>query len=211
MYQVLHQLFIINPIFSADTLLIETTMQYYQSQRELSTEFERTVIESLLHIYNMQGFDVKCFNIGNANKLNRKWVYKIAIHILQSFATRHILFEELKKCTVQYLTISTMLEPVYPTDYVRYFPDVAKKNKLDELLKDFCENPNIYTLDYRKAEQERKEMQSRINHYHLDIITDTIKKGSPYTLRLTKNTNTYNRFMKEFEEDGKMLGKLEEL
>jgi hypothetical protein len=45
----------------------------------------------------------------------------------------------------------------------------------------------------------------------LEISCHTIKKGSPHTLVLTKNENTYSRLMKEYYEDLKYLAALKNM
>jgi hypothetical protein len=80
-----------------------------------------------------------------------------------------------------------------------------KMDSLDALLQSFYEDAELEKLEYRKAERERQEMTYKLNGYKLDISMETIKKGSPHTLLLTKNTNTYNRLLRYYNEDKKML------
>ena len=52
---------------------------------------------------------------------------------------------------------------------------------------------NGQIFDYRKAPVERTEMENAIRYVTIDIKTETIKKGTPHTLRLIKTQATYER------------------
>ena len=51
-------------------------------------------------------------------------------------------------------------------------------------------------------------MASAISWEGLDLKMETIKKGSPYTLKLTKTQAAYEKALREWQED---LGILEQL
>jgi hypothetical protein len=51
-------------------------------------------------------------------------------------------------------------------------------------------------------------MLSAISNTVIDLKTETIKKGSPHTLRITKTQEAYHREMKKWEEDAALLNKI---
>jgi hypothetical protein len=64
-------------------------------------------------------------------------------------------------------------------------------------------------FDYRKNQNERNEMEKAITHVTIDLKTETIRKGSPHTLRITKTRAAYDRKMKEWNEDLVLLNKID--
>jgi hypothetical protein len=75
-------------------------------------------------------------------------------------------------------------------------------------LKEFLESPYQQVFDYRVNQQERNEMEHAINSVVVDLQTETIRKGSPHTLRITKTQASYHRQMKDWNEDVKLLEKI---
>lgn len=60
-----------------------------------------------------------------------------------------------------------------------------------------------------RVEVERGAMESVIKSVEIDLSCQTIKKGRPYTLRLTKNNKEYERNLKIWHDDPQLLKKLE--
>ncbi len=52
-------------------------------------------------------------------------------------------------------------------------------------------------------------MESAICNATVDLRTETIKKGSPHTLRITKTQAAYERALKEWKRDVALLERLE--
>ena len=52
-------------------------------------------------------------------------------------------------------------------------------------------------------------MESAIRNVTIDLDLETIRKGSPHTLRLTKNTKAYKAELKKWEQDCVLMRKLE--
>ncbi len=51
-------------------------------------------------------------------------------------------------------------------------------------------------------------MESAIQNVTIDLRTETIRKGSPHTLRLIKTRDTYERDLAEWETDVMLLKKV---
>jgi hypothetical protein len=105
----------------------------------------------------------------------------------------------------QFLQECVNNKPQPPSDWSRQEPAVTVNKKQWQIVKAFLESPHEQVFDYRKNQRERDEMENAIRHVVIDLKTETIKKGSPHTLRITKTLAAYNREMKNWNEDVKLL------
>ncbi|MBK7636043.1 MAG: hypothetical protein IPJ13_18530 [Saprospiraceae bacterium] len=71
------------------------------------------------------------------------------------------------------------------------------------------QSPTTQVLEYRRVQKERDDMEYTIRNSDADLKTETIKKGSPYTLLITKTQDHYLRQMKIWNHDCMILEKLE--
>ena len=79
-----------------------------------------------------------------------------------------------------------------------------------DMLADFLASPTEETFDYRKAERYRSQVEGAIQSATVDLKTRVIKnQGSPYILRIEKTHAAYEKSLKEWNEDVKLLKKLE--
>lgn len=108
----------------------------------------------------------------------------------------------------QYLQEKADNQPQPPTDWRREMPETTLHKKQWQILKDFLASPVEQIFDYRINQNERNEMESAIGNVEIDLRTETIKKGSPHTLRITKTQASYQKKMKEWDEDVKLLEKV---
>jgi hypothetical protein len=99
-------------------------------------------------------------------------------------------------------------KPQPPTDWSRQMPRTTEDKKQWKILKEFLESPHQQVFDYRINQNERNELESAISRVVIDLRTETIRKGSPHTLRITKTQAAYYRQMKEWNEDVMLLGKI---
>jgi hypothetical protein len=76
-------------------------------------------------------------------------------------------------------------------------------------LKSFINSPLEDVYEYRKKQVERDQLESLIHNVVIDLKTETIKKGSPHTLRISKTQASYERLLKMWNEDVKLLTKLD--
>ena len=102
-------------------------------------------------------------------------------------------------------------KPVPPKNWTRDLPaEFGNKNMLT-IISAFILSPTEESFDYRAKENLRNEMESSLRKSEADVDTQTIKKGSPYTLRLTKNRASYLGLYKKWEEDVEYLKKLKSM
>lgn len=76
-----------------------------------------------------------------------------------------------------------------------------------EVLRDFIESPTETTFDFRANQARRNQVLNAILNVNIDLKTETIKKGSPHTLRITKTQKAYEKELKNYKEDLKLLVK----
>ncbi len=126
----------------------------------------------------------------------------LALPVLTSVA-----YKALISCR-QYLEHSVNNKPQPPTDWSRQVPVTNGDKKQWQELKEFLESPHQQVFDYRAKQHERSEMEHAISHVVIDLKTETIRKGSPHTLRITKTQAAYHRQMKDWNEDVALLKKI---
>jgi hypothetical protein len=101
-------------------------------------------------------------------------------------------------------------KPQPPDDWSRPVPDDPLHARQWRLLTTFMQSPDIQVFDYRKNQSERHELEHAIKSVEADLKTETIKKGSPHTLRITKTQDAYKKQMKQWNEDGALLEKVKQ-
>ena len=108
----------------------------------------------------------------------------------------------------EYLEGRANNEPKPPASWSRTLPDTTNNKKEWKLLQAFLESPVEQVFNYRKNQSERTAMELAIKNVKIDLKTETIKKGSPHVLRITKTQAAYDHRMEEWHEDVAMLDKL---
>jgi hypothetical protein len=99
-------------------------------------------------------------------------------------------------------------KPQPPTDWSRPVPNAPKYAGQWKLLAEFLQSPVLQIYDYRKNQLERDMLENSIRHVDIDLVTETIKKGSPHTLRIIKTQAAYQRQLKQWNEDAALLKKV---
>jgi hypothetical protein len=108
----------------------------------------------------------------------------------------------------EYLQQRVNNPPQPPANWSRSLPETTNNKKEWKLLTTFLESPDERVFDYRKNQSERTAMEYAIKNVTIDLKTETIKKGSPHTLRITKTQTAYQRQLKEWHEDVALLEKV---
>lgn len=99
-------------------------------------------------------------------------------------------------------------KPQPPADWSRPLPNSSSfYNKAWAILADFIQSPTQQIFDYQRVQGERSEMENAIRNVTIDLKTETIKKGSPHTLRLIKTQDAYQRELAKWEADVVLLKK----
>ena len=104
----------------------------------------------------------------------------------------------------------TITEPKEPTDFAREVTSFDRSQFFPE-LKAFLENPNESERAFRTAQGGRQQIVQLIRSHQLDLDTKEVRKGSPYLLICTKNTNSFGRNLKLYHEDCKRLEQVQKV
>ena len=101
-------------------------------------------------------------------------------------------------------------KPQPPANWTRALPDNKSNAKQWAILASFLQSPDESLFDYRKNQNERSELEHAIHNVTIDLEMETIKKGTPHTLRITKTQASYQRQMQLWNEDVELLKKVKE-
>ena len=71
------------------------------------------------------------------------------------------------------------------------------------------QSPAQPVFDYKHSLALRKDMENTIKHSTVDVRMETIRKGSPHTLRLIKTQDAYERELAKWKMDVCLLEKAE--
>ncbi|REG84530.1 2OG-Fe(II) oxygenase family protein [Algoriphagus antarcticus] len=144
-------------------------------------------------------------------KPNRTYIHGTIAPQLLSVKEPSELTHKLLLFCQEYLQQRANNEPQPPASWSRPMPDNFGSHKYQwQILKDFLESPTEQNFDFRKNQTERKELEYAIKSSVVDLKTETIKKGSPHTLRITKTQAAYHRQMNDWNEDVALLEKLKD-
>ena len=139
----------------------------------------------------------------------RNYTNHVLIPQLLAQRERTILIHKILRTCKQNLQVRVTNKPQPPLDWSRQVPVTTSDKKQWQLLKAFLESPTEQILDYRKNQNERNALEYAISHVVVDLKIETIKNGSPHTLRITKTQAAYNREMKSWNEDLNLLNKID--
>lgn len=111
------------------------------------------------------------------------------------------------KCHVQLLK-EVEKKPSQPKDWKRFLP--ASNTEL-RIVEDFMQSSTESVFIYAKRKELRKELKEAILSHNLDLDMETIREGSPHKLRLTKNSNSFDKRLHEWKHKKRQLSLLKEL
>jgi len=147
-----------------------------------------------------------------ANPLPRHYVNKVLTPILlKSGANLGFLGTVIHRLCVEDLTARVNNKPTPPPDWHRKMPKIEHYQAFWDVLRHFIGSPTERVFDYRKAQAERSSMESAIQSVEIDLKMETIRTGSPHTLRITKTQDAYEKTMKEWHEDEVLLEQLSQM
>ena len=87
------------------------------------------------------------------------------------------------------------------TDWSRALPESTKHKNQFKILEKFISSPYESAFDFKTNQVERSLMENAIVSSEVDLEFETIRKGSPHTLRIMKNHKSYNIKLKLWLED----------
>lgn len=96
-------------------------------------------------------------------------------------------------------------KPQPPADWSRPVPQSDTHKREWKLLEKFMQSPVERVFDYKAVKQDREHLAYAIRQVTTDLEMETIRKGSPHILRITKTQAAYERKLKYWNEDGGLL------
>ncbi len=139
---------------------------------------------------------------------NRNYFNNVLVPGLLSILHKTALTNELLDgCKKRFEKIA-LEKPEAPKDWRRKVPKASSDERQWKILKPFLESPVEEVLEFRKIQNERVAMENAIRNADVDLRTETIKKGSPHTLRIIKTQATYERYLNEWKYDSMLLNKI---
>ena len=140
--------------------------------------------------------------------LTREYVNDILLGTVLKLGKGLSIADQIMKICKNDLNQRVNNKPQPPADWSRPLPKTSPYyNKVWSILADFIQSPIQQVFDYQKVQAERTEMENAINNVTIDLKMETIKKGSPHTLRLIKTQDAYQKELKKWEEDVELLKK----
>ncbi len=95
--------------------------------------------------------------------------------------------------------------PPEPYQDARRPAEIDDNDEYAQQLKAFLEDPVQTTMDIAAAGYHRERLTNMILNRRLDLRTETIRRGRPHTLRMTKTDDSYHRAVKLHREDCRRL------
>lgn len=140
---------------------------------------------------------------------DRKLVHEILVPQLLALQNHKPLAAALLHWSFGYLQTLANSQPIMPTDWRREMPRALHYQNQWAILKAFMASPNLQIFDYQQRQNERQIMEQAINAASVDLRMETIKKGSPHTLRLIKTYDSYHRQMADWNDDVRAFQQME--
>ncbi len=107
----------------------------------------------------------------------------------------------------QHLETATAKEPAPPADWTRP-AEVACQCEYCAQLKTFLSDPTLKADSIPAREDMRQHLIGKINRHRCDVEHTLERKGSPYSLRLTKTNGSFQRAAARFKADCRLLKEL---
>ncbi len=173
-------------------------------------QFRQQIIEVLLTFSIEEESDDLVNNLYQliTGNNSRSYQVKSLLPAIRSTSTRTKLYNRLAKLFISDLEDRVSRQPQAPSDWKREMP--MGDGKKVSLLRDFMNSPKESVYNFKAVQHERSQMENSIRKYGLDLDMQTIRKGSPHTLRLTKNSASYERALKKWKEDVALLEELQD-
>lgn len=193
---------------------LKESTYYYGSERPSHKETISALVENVLALSIHAEADadwVKAMLERIAGRLPRKYANEVLAPILLSRKYNdRVLAKALYETCLRDFQSRTAVKPSPPPDWSRDVPESTYYQKVWDILAPFLRSPTQQVFDYQANQSYRTDMERAVKNITIDLKMETIRKGSPHTLRLTKTQAAYERELKKWKEDVALLGRLEE-
>ena len=102
----------------------------------------------------------------------------------------------------------TEKKPVPLPDWCRPVPKSNNYKWVWSMLEQFLTSGIEDTYDYKAIKEKRLTVEAAVRNTAIDLKLETITKGSPHTLRLIKTQAAYERELKKWQTDTRLLEQL---
>lgn len=140
--------------------------------------------------------------------VDRKYIHHVLGPALLKGDPDAPLSAALRIWTREKLTEMTAEKPQPPRDWAREVPVTWVNAKVWPELQRFLQSPTEMVYDFRAVQKARTDLEEAIGRVTIDLKKETIRKGSPHILRLTKTQAAYELELKRWEEDRLLLAGL---
>ena len=132
--------------------------------------------------------------------------------LIQPDVEKYPLTKPLLAFCRDYLQTQVDNKPQPPADWSRPVPAASypQDKAVWAVLAEFMQSPVQQVFLYQKVQADRTRMEETIRRATVDLTMETIRKGSPHTLKLTKTQAAYERELKKWEEDEELLRRVGE-
>ncbi|UZO82378.1 hypothetical protein NBT05_07860 [Aquimarina sp. ERC-38] len=201
-----------NYISTNNIHVVKDSYLYYGDRSVGRTEVALFLILDLVVLSNFKDEDKNwVLNVQEqiTKSLSRKYLNKVLVPALLESKNRSSLFYKLLDRCKQELLNNTKEKPQPPENWIRKVPKTENHTKVWEMLTPFLNSPIDFVYEYRANQQLREGVENALGSVTIDLKTETIKKGSPYTLKITKTQQEYKRLLKQWNKDKSLLHQLE--
>lgn len=204
-----------NPFLIKRIGKIPSYLDNYKLDTKENMEHIPAILNSLLRLSSLKNEDESWLEdtVNSLVKsLSRPYVNDIlAATLLSSKANKTInLAKRLGHICQQDLIKRTIVQPTPPKTWTREVPKSTYNTRIWDILTPFLISPTQQVFDYARIQSERNSMESAISNVTIDLKMETIKRGSPHTLRLTKTQAAYENDLKRWHIDVALLKKLDD-
>jgi hypothetical protein len=219
-----HQLIILNSLLEKNTDLYRPFVLLQLDQIPdalnltiLTDNGERSrvkvILQNMLSLSKLMIQDMAWLNNTTSaftKQLTRDYVNDVLVAGVLEFNEKIPLVTQIITVCQQDLTLRVNDKPQPPADWSRSVPVTSGGyGKVWDILSEFIQSPTQQVFNYQALQAYRQTMESEVRSVTIDLRLETIKKGSPHTLRLTKTQDAYERELAKWKIDVGLLEKAE--
>ena len=174
------------------------------------------LLENLVHsMCNLEAFHWAEEVISHALNLPKLYpLHKVLIPAarklhsgLEEGSRKKIGYQRLLDCCLKALVSLTETPIPAPTDWAQNPPFKCRCKDCGALLA-FLKDPVSSVGRFKMGKERRKHLHRQIDRFMCDVSHVTERRGKPFTLVCTKNRNSYEKRVRQFEKDTKLLAEL---
>jgi hypothetical protein len=146
-------------------------------------------------------YDLHCVLIPAANSLSRDE------HFRKSTKLAELAVRQLRQFCIDQLTLRTAEQPEPPKTWKRSAKLDCDCEDCRELAR-FLKDKDAQVHRFPRRTELRQHLHQQIDHHRIDCAHVTERRGRPYTLVCTKNQASFQRDLKQYQTDCKLLKEL---